>query len=72
MAHPQNPATPNTNDTPPDPEFFLRAAVMGVELALAALHRGNAHDAAGLARAAAEVLGEAEAALRRPSLAVIQ
>lgn len=75
MAHPHDPATPNANDTPPDPEFFLRSTIMALQTAVGSLHRGDTRDAAAYANVAQGLLADAQrdlAAAARPSLAVIK
>lgn len=66
------PRTHDSATTPFDPAFNLRVAAMGIQLALDALHQGDTAVAAGHARAVAESLGEAHAALTAPNLVVVR
>lgn len=64
MAHPQNPATPNTSDTPLwDPAFLLDLVTMAATSALAALRRGDQAAAAEFASYAGEFVIDAQRGL---------
>lgn len=68
MAHPQNPATPNTSDTPLwDPAFLLDLVTMATESTVAALRRGDIDAATGCAAIAGEF-----ASVAQQTLAVIR